>query len=168
MYDFLIPIGLGIALIFVIYTIISLVVKNDVPAEKPKEKLPDHDSVIEKSTSPFSATMPIVENSDYHSNFVTEKRVDFLVEKLCEAGIIIRGIANTIILSIILSILGLILFNSENQILGMVVMVFDLICSFVVIGKIYSAGSSLLETKKYFKFNPQNISSRSKDPYFNR
>jgi hypothetical protein len=171
MYNFLIPIALGIAVIFVIYTIISLIVKNDVPAEKPEEKLPEQDLVIEKSTSTFSSTVSNLDNEENHSNLVTEKRVDFLVEKLFEAGTTLRGIANTIILSILLSILGIILLYSVNEISYLVVMVdwvFVVICSFVVIGKIYSAGASLMETKKYFKFNPQKISSRSKDPYFNR
>ena len=167
MYNLFIPIGLGIAVIFVIYAIVSLLVKNDVPAEKPKAKLPEQDLVIEKSTSTFSSTASNMDNVKNYSNLVTEKRVEFLVEKLFEAGTTMRGIANTIILSILLSILGIILLYCGNKILYLVVMVFVLICSFVVSGKIHSAGTSLMETKKYFKFNPQKISSRSKDPYFN-
>jgi hypothetical protein len=171
MYNFLIPIGLVIAMTFVIYAIISLIVKNDVPAEKPKGKLPEKELLIDKSTSIFSTTVSNFDNEENHLNLVTEKRVDFLVEKLFEAGTTLRGIANTIILSILLSILGIILLYSGKEILYIVVIVdwvFVVICSFVVIGKIYSAGASLMETKKYFKFNPQKISSRSKDPYFNR
>jgi hypothetical protein len=56
--------------------------------------------------------------------------------------------------------------NNAPSILGVLDFIITLFLIINVLWHLYEAASSLKSTKKYFQFNPDNISSRSKDPYF--
>ncbi len=53
------------------------------------------------------------------------------------------------------------------SILGVLDAIITLFLLINILWHIYEAAKSLKSTKKYFQFNPDNVSSRSKDPYFN-
>ncbi len=169
MEGFILAILIGLSLIFVVFTIISLLFPKRFfghpTGMPPKSQNDDEPIVSTNNTKVESSEYVIPKVVDYDEDVVTVKRVDFITEKLFETGDTIRGIANTIVFMNLILVVALIV---QNEYILKGACICTIICSLIIIVKIYSAGTILKETKKYFKFDSTKISSRSKDPYFNR
>lgn len=185
MGDFLLALLMGLSLFFVVYTIVSLLFFSKRFLGHPTGRPP-------KSQN----------NEDYDDDVVTVKRVNFITEKLFEAGVETGRLAKKLIflffvfptisyliIQILLSkIKDDIIILSKNysleniqkieslskfltkfwEVLDYVIWIYGVVGIILIIQNIYVIATILKETKKYFKFDSTKISSRSKDPYFNR
>ena len=161
--------------------------------ESVKEKVSESSNNSENSSMDFSETnFKDQKDNDYND----EKRLNYITTKLYEAGAHFYSVANGIVyyfayflLKVLLSVILLKISQSFERkltqmsfqeitelgkklsyapsILGVLDAIITLFLLINILWHIYEAAKSLKLTKKYFQFNPDNISSRSKDPYFN-
>lgn len=180
---------LFITIILTIALIAYFLVKALYP-ESVEEKVSESLNKSKNSSLDFSeANFKDQIDNDYND----EKRLNYITTKLYEAGEHFRSAANGIVYYIVYplikSLLGVSLSkifpSSEGKmsleqlselvkniskafsILGVLDFIINLCLLINILWHIYEAASILKLTKKYFQFNPNNISSRSKDPYFN-
>ena len=211
MGDFLLALLMGLSLLFVVYTIVSLLFSKRFfghpTGMPPKSQNDDEPIVSPNNTKVESSEYVIPKVVDYDDDVVTVQRVNFITEKLFSAGVETGRLANKLIfLCLVIPIVYWLLiykilmseitndksilidfssrsYSLENlqkmQSLGKfyydlylvlyyVNAIYSVVGFFLIINNIYVIGAILKETKKYFKFDPIKISSRSKDPYFNR
>ena len=161
--------------------------------ESVKEKVSESSNNSENSSIDFSETnFKDQKDNDYND----EKRLNYITTKLYEAGTHFYSVANGIVYYfayyLVKVLLGVILLKISPSfdkkvtqmsfqeitelgkklsyapsILGVLDAIITLFLLINILWHIYEAAKSLKLTKKYFQFNPDNISSRSKDPYFN-
>ena len=206
MGDFLLALLMGLSLIFVVYTIISLLFPKrffKYPTERPLKSQNDNKPIVyPNNTKVESSEYVIPKVVDYDEDVVTVQRVNFITEKLFSAGVETGRLAKKLIflffvfptisyliIRILLSkIKDDIIILSKNysleniqkieslgkfltkfwEVLDYVIWIYGVVGIILIIQNIYVIATILKETKKYFKFDSTKISSRSKDPYFNR
>ena len=161
--------------------------------ESVKEKVSESSNNSKNSSMDFSETnFKDQKDNDYND----EKRLNYITTKLYEAGAHFYSVANGIVyyfayflVKVLLSVILLKISQSFERkltqmsfqeitelgkklsyapsILGVLDAIITLFLLINILWHMYEAAKSLKLTKKYFQFNPDNISSRSKDPYFN-
>ncbi len=189
--DILIVILIVVTGVFIVYTIATLLFPKP-----PKSQNDDEPLVSPIKTQVETKEHEIPKMVEYDDDAVTVKRVDYIAEKLFEAGVETRNLANKFVFFIIsvflisclikmflelkykdleLSISNRVQLQQKindaedlGELLRIFWFIYIIVWSILILKNLYFIGTILKETKKYFKFNPDKISSRSKDPYFNK
>jgi hypothetical protein len=206
MEGFILAILIGLSLIFVVYTIISLLFPKRFfghPTDRPPKSQNDDEPIVSPNNTKVEPSEYVIPKVvDYDDDVVTVKRVNFITEKLFEAGVETSRLANKLIfLGFVFPTIFYLIFRilkskiqddiiilSKNhsleniqkleslgkfmtelpQVLAILLIIYTVVGLILIIQNIYVIATILKETKKYFKFDSTKISSRSKDPYFNR
>ena len=133
----------------------------------------------------------VSEDAGQDIDYTSSKWINnFIVGNLHEAGQAICGIANTLLLGVILNIFlwyfvpKILPYQEEVYLVTMhtyLIFAGNILVFLVIVNKIYTAGNILVNVKKHFKTDVStsktdvstsktdvSTSSRNKDPYFNR